>query len=82
MEICQNVPVLGGRNLYSQWPYHGNEFWQYSFLENSIPVHIRQVREGLDVLQLRKTFLGVQLEQLQRELKGRDETIPHSVEHG
>lgn len=59
-----------------QEPYHGNEFWNYSFLENSIPVDIRQIREGLNVLQLRKTFLGVQLEQLQRELKGKDESIP------
>lgn len=64
-----------GRTFKLKWPYHRNEFWHYSFLENSIPVHIRQIREGLDILQLRKTFLGIQLKQLQ-ELKGRDETFP------
>lgn len=45
-------------------PYRRNEFWHYPLLENSIPVYIRQIRKVLDIFQLRKTLIGVCLEQL------------------
>lgn len=52
-----------------KWPYCGNEFWHYPFLENSIPVYIWQIWKVLDIFQLRKTLIRICLEQLQWRVK-------------